>query len=314
MKRLSKYVLFLTPLMLVACGGTDDGAAPATPDDGIRDVRVEIPAPEANYIDFIGSEEVIQPGTEKMTCIHFQYDGEDAAFSQQLALQGKFGHHAVLLSAKKPLPPGTVEDCTDAASMANFDPFTVSTDDMPEGYGTYLPKGKQMVLQTHYLNTSTTPIRTRDVVRLKMVPIDSVKKWVSMFVTGSLKIEMPAHQVSELQFDCTMPADVRLILLGGHMHEWGTKFEAFMGPNSTAMESLYAVDPWNSEFRDNPPVNLYFENPMPIAKGTVLRTYCQYNNTTPDALDFPKEMCSLFSLVEGSKEPIACVDGNDGGL
>jgi len=310
MVRSNRWALF--PLLLVAaCGGTNDGGAPAAPDDGIRDLRVEVPAADPNYIDFVGAEVVLEPGEDRMICTHFRYDGEDIAFSLQDTLQGKFGHHAILLGAKEPLPPGTMEDCTDAASMAKFDPFTVPSHELPAGRGTFLPKGKVLVLQSHYLNSGAVPIRVRDVVRLKTMPIAAVEKWASMYVTNDYGFELAPHGPGESQFDCVVPEDTMLLLIGGHMHERGTRFETLIGADEASLESVYLVDPWVGDYRDNPPVTLYFENPRPLPAGSIVRTHCSWNNTEMKPSVFPDEMCSTFGFVEGPKEPIRCFIGGD---
>jgi len=313
MIRLHRLLFLVMPMTLIACGGTDEAPVDEIPSDGIRDVRVAIPEPDAIHMDFIGPEQIIQPGEDKLFCTHFRYDGEDAAFNQQEALQGKFGHHTVLLAAKEPLPPGTTEDCTDVASMSKFEAFTLPTDEMPAGLGTFLPKGKQFVLQSHYLNTDSVPLRVRDVVRLKMVPIENVQKWASMYATNSYDLALAPHQVTDVQFDCTFPTDARLLLFGGHMHEWGTRFEASIGPDVNNLESSYLVDTWVTQYRDSPPISLFFTNPKPLTTGMIVRTHCTFNNNTDQVLDFPHEMCSTFALVEGSKDPITCTVGGKPG-
>lgn len=309
MIRSIRWALALPMLLVAACGGTDDESAPVAPDDGIRDLRVEVPAADPNYLDFVGAETVIQPGEDRMICTHFRYDGEDIAFSQQMTLQGKFGHHAVLLASKEPLPPGSVEDCTDVASMTKFDAFTIPSDELPAGRGTLLPKGKTMVVQSHYLNSGAAPIRVRDVVRLKTMPIEKVEKWVSTYATNDYSIQLAPHGTGEAKFDCVIPEDVNLMLIGGHMHEWGTRFEALLGPDEASLESAYIVDPWTTTYRDNPPITLYFENPKHLPAGTIVRTHCTWNNTEMEPLVFPHEMCSVFGFIEGPKEPITCLIG-----
>lgn len=313
MIRLNRLVVLVIPITLVACGGTDEAPVNEIPSDGIRDVRVTLPEPDAIHLDFIGAEDVIQPGEDKLFCTHFRYDGEDAAFNQQITSQGKFGHHAILLAAKEPLPPGTVEDCTDVEAMSKFDAFTIPTEEMPAGLGTFLPKGKPFVLQSHYLNTDSVPIRVRDIVRLKMIPIESVEKWASAYATNTYELGLAPHQVTDVQFDCTIPSDIRLLVFGGHMHEWGTRFEASIGPDAANLKSTYLVDQWNTQYRDSPPVSLYFNDPKPLTAGMILRTHCTFNNNTDTVLDFPHEMCSTFGLVEGSKEPITCIIGEKSG-
>jgi hypothetical protein len=305
MNLFSRLLFVATPLVLVACGGTDEGATPE-PSDGIRDLRVEIPAPDSAYVDFLGGEAVIQPGEERMICTHMRYDGEDLAFSNLETLQGKFGHHAVLLGAKEPLPAGTVEDCTNAEDMAKYDAYTIGDHELPPGRGLFMPKGKAMVLQSHYVNSGLVPIRVRDFVRAQRMPVEDVEVWAALYVTNLLNFTVPAHQEATVTFDCTVEKDVNLLFVGGHMHEWGRKFNLQYGDTVDSLQTIYTVDSWIPDFRDNPPVTLMEGNPMPIKTGALLRTSCTWANDGMTDISFPKEMCTSFGYAEGTKEPVVC--------
>src|SRR6266496_219640 len=103
----------LVALVAVACG--------RAPEVQIKDVRVPIPTADPNMVDFVGGEAVIEPGQQKMLCFHMQWDGGEFTYNGIDILQGKFGHHAVLLAAKEPKAPGTMEDCTEASKMSQYD-------------------------------------------------------------------------------------------------------------------------------------------------------------------------------------------------
>jgi hypothetical protein len=305
MTRFSRLLFVSLPLFVAACGNTDDGAPPNA-EDGVLDVRVAEPAADPNYIDFAGSEMLIPPGVERITCTHLRYDGEETAFSRADALQGIFGHHAILVTPKTPLEPGTVEDCTAGEDMAKFEAFTITGYEVDGDRGFYLPTGKPLVVQSHYVNAGSRPILTRDLVRIKKTPLAPVKNWVSVYATNKVSFEVPSHQSASTSFDCVIPQDLKLLLVGGHLHEWGTRFETFIGPNVDSLESVYLVDPWNPAYRDGPPITLFFENPMPLPQGTILRTSCTWMNNTEQNLGFPSEMCATFGFVEGTKDPLAC--------
>jgi hypothetical protein len=290
--------------LAVACGG---GSETAGSDDRVLDVRVQVPATDPTYVDFVSPEFEIEPGVERMDCVHFRYDGEDTAIQDVNSLQGKYGHHAVLLAAKDPKEPGTREDCTNAEDMTKYDPFAIPVE-LPEGLGVYLPKGKPLVLQIHYVNAGKKPIRVRDVVRLKTIPIASVRRWAATFATNSLDVKVPARGESTLSFDCAVPIDADLLLLGGHMHEHGKRIAIELGPDDKSLEQLYATD-WTAEYRDAPPITMMMTNPKPLQKGHILRTTCTWSNTESRPLTFPEEMCSAFGYVAGSKDAVVCRHG-----
>lgn len=142
-----------------------------------------------------------------------------------------------------------------------------------------------------------------------------VQTFAAPIATNTIDITLPAGESTEVSFDCELAEhqqlDVlgELLMLGGHMHEWGTKFEAKVGPSVDELESLYLVDPWHSEFRDVPPVTLFLENPKPLAAGTIIRTTCTWENTEAEAIEFPHEMCSTFGILAGIKDPVECRKG-----
>lgn len=305
---LARSSLVLVLALTASCGSSSE-TTPAATDDGITDVRVAVPAADPAFIDFVSSELVVEPGQEKMWCDHFEYTGEDIAFSDQDALQGKFGHHAILLSAKEPKAPGTGEDCSEAADMTKYEAFSIPKE-LPPGYGVYLPKGKRFVLQMHYVNAGRKPIRVRDVVRLKKRPIAEVTKWTSVMATNSIAaLAIPPKGKKTVTFDCTIPVDGELMLVGGHMHEAGVSFRTLHGKDAASLATIYEVPEWKAEYRDAPPVTLFTGEPLPVAKGDVLRTSCTWNNPNDKELKFPEEMCSTFGYIAGTKTPIECHDG-----
>lgn len=288
-------------------GEVDGMPAPAPAALEPLDVRVELPEPDPGYIDFVAGETVIPPGEERMICTHVEFDSdEDAAFEYLDSMQGKYGHHVVLLAAKQPLPAGTVEDCTAPEDMAKYDAYTIGDQELPPGYGVRLPAHHRMVVQAHYVNGDDRPIRTRDVVRLKRIAVDQVQTWAAIYVTNTLNVHIPAKDQAQVEFDCRVKKDVDLLVLGGHMHEWGTRFELLYGPDEDHLESLYLASPWVPQYRDLPPMTLFFQHPFKLQAGYLLRTKCQWHNDKDTELAFPHEMCTSFGYVGGTKDPEVC--------
>lgn len=301
MKILVTAALFVGAL-LMSCG-------PQAPvKDNIRDLRVEIPTADPAFLDFVSPEFVIEPGQDKLFCSDIVFEGDDVAFKDMKSLQGKFGHHFILMSTRAPKPPGTTYDCSEISAMKDFEPFAFPLgSELPAGHGSFLPKGKALVMQVHYVNTSTTPIRVRDVMRLKKVAISDVTTWTSMYSATSIDIALPPQSAStKITFDCALPQDVGLLVLGGHMHEWGKSFSVQIGPDVENLKEMYSVPAWKPDFRDSPPLSLYLTNPIQLSKGTVIRTTCEWQNSTDKSVVFPHEMCAAVAVLSGSKEPILC--------
>lgn len=262
-----------------------------------------MPTVDPGFIDFASSEQVIGAGEDKMFCTELAYDGDDSAFTEVESLQGKFGHHVILVSTTAPRGPGSSYDCTE---MRDFLPLAIPANGWPAGFGSSLARGTPVVLQMHYVNTSNTPLLVRDVVRLKRMPVADVTTWVAPFAFNHEAFSIPAHGTGSATFDCAMPAEYKLLLIGGHMHESGTSFKVEWGPSTTALDKLYEVTAWQAEYRDEPPVDLYLQNQKVIPSGTVMRTTCAWKNDTDQALAYPHEMCAAFGLFAGTKDPFIC--------
>jgi len=272
------------------------------------DLRLPMPQPDPKFVDFVGLDTVIKAGEDKMVCVHVKHEGAAVAYDVAQTMQSKFGHHFILLKAKEPKPPGTVEDCTKAEDMAKYDVLTIPEFDLPAGQAFYLESGTAMVMQSHYVNTSREPIRIRDVLRIRKVDISSVKTWAATFALASLTYSVKPFERLKHTFDCKMPSDQQLIMIGGHMHEWGTKFSfAYVDNPTGTMKELYKVDTWRAEYRDAPPTTLMRDKPLLLAAGTSLRTECQWYNDTMEPLTFPHEMCSSFGVVLGTRNNWSCI-------
>jgi hypothetical protein len=93
------------------------------------------------------------------------------------------------------------------------------------------------------------------------------------------------------------------------MHEEGSKFLVLIGPDVDNLSPIYTVDPWLSEFRDAPPIEIFSDEPIPLAQGTIVRTVCEWDNGRDETLGFPGEMCSTFSYIAGAQDPLTCASG-----
>jgi hypothetical protein len=303
-KPLPKRMQWATSVLTFALVGC--GPAAKMVEEQPRDLRVEIPAPDPAWMDFVTPEAVIQPGEDKMFCTILQNQNGLTSFSDVKGYQGKFGHHIILLAwASDENPVGSTFDCS--KMTVGFQPLAVPLNNLTKGQATELPANLKMAIQMHYVNTSQTPILVRDVIRLKRFEHSEVTEWVSMMVTNTANFVVPPKASNfEQSFDCVLPQDIRVSLLGGHMHEWGTKFRFEHGTSTSSLKTIYSVDDWQAEYRDNPPISLFSDQPIQMRKGDVLRTTCTWNNTETHALEFPEEMCSAFTRVLGQKDPVVC--------
>ena len=273
--------------------------------DGVLDLRIALPPSEDDIAIFVSAEMVIAAGDEVQFCTYVESPSEDLYIEVVEMLQGKYGHHAILLATRESEPAGTVIDCTSEEAMGELDLLLLPLE-LPPGHAQRLPANSRMVVQSHYFNVDSMDVRVRDVVRLHTVPIEAVEVPTAPFATHNYDVAVEPGASRELSFDCTMDRDAGLITIGGHMHELGTAFNFEHASNGAAMQAVYTLPKWQEDYRDAPPIESFVNNPLPLSNGDTLRTTCTWNNTRDHVLEWPEEMCSAFGLLTGSFEPYIC--------
>jgi hypothetical protein len=98
------------------------------------------------------------------------------------------------------------------------------------------------------------------------------------------------------------------------MHDWGESITIEREVEGS-MESIWGVEEWRPDFRDNPPFNKYEPSaPLHLSQGDKLVLTCNYNNTLDHPLRFPSEMCSLlgiyFPAVENDENGVVICDSH----
>jgi hypothetical protein len=177
---------------------------------------------------------------------------------------------------------------------------------MPDGLAIRVPAGAQIVLQSHYINLGES-FTANDSASLELVPPGSIESYVNQFVFNDVGFSIPPHEELESVSTCTTPADVDLIRLLGHMHEWGSyyKLERLDGDDE-AIETVIEKE-WDPVYTSDPDI-LTFEpdQPMHMAAGTRLRQTCRWFNDTADPILFPREMCLAYGLYYPDSGEIFC--------
>jgi hypothetical protein len=277
----------------------------------LDDLATERPPPEASQ-SWDLTEQIIQPGDDVQICHFLEETTEEMWVKSFNSFQGKYGHHLIIFKARITEKPGTIRDCTSAEDMIRLSPIISSVqfglERFPDGMAIRVPRGSQIVLQQHYVNTSEKPIRVKDVAYVETVPASDVMVPAGFFGISDIDFELApnATDVQRVAFECEVPRDMKLLLAGPHMHEWGTQFVAEMGPASGPTEVL-RVDKWEAWMRDEPPVHDWGKDaPFELKEGDVMRTACTFKNTTSRKLIFPTEMCATygyyFPAPNGSEE------------
>ena len=294
-----RRLLVAAPLFLAV--GCPNGAPP---DHGPVDERVAIPpAPEAGKgVQILLPERVVPTGADQMWCVVSDFaPDQDVLIKSFEAYQGPLGHHLFGMKSAIPRTAGEEFDCTTVDQMTTLEPLISPNTTDKEGNGTLLtdeftvriPANTQVIIQSHYVNVSTSDILVRDVVNFVFLPPDEERIEANYLVLNDDALHIPAtneHYVHSSE--CTMQHDFNFVAMHGHMHEWGkrTFIEHILPDNTT--ETIYDEPNWNASFRDAPPIERWpTAEPMVFHTGDKMRVTCDWVNDTANDISFPDEMC-----------------------
>jgi len=291
--------VFLALMLLAACAGTAD--------DGPVENFAEIPEdPDpAEAIQFVMPEWTVPAGEEKQMCWVPEWSPpEDMWVTGFEFSQGLGGHHLTTLRSNVPVPAGEMWDCTQLEAMTNLEPLVVtdgSSDGgfsggglglLEEGFAFRMEEATTIVIQSHYVNYSQDDWLVRDVGRITLWNQPEEPQEAGYIILNHGSIDLDPGE-GDAGTDCTLPVgqDFNLIMLFGHMHELGREIRIEAGLPGTE-EELYAIDDWEPDFRDLPPVTKWdSSDPVTLPGGSRFAVDCHFNNTRDHQVRFPEEMC-----------------------
>ncbi len=175
----------------------------------------------------------------------------------------------------------------------------------PEGSGHVLPKGTQLLIQLHLLNTSAADVTTPVVVKMREAAAPNVTP-VGLYAFGTNDITLAATQPGSVSNDCTVEHDVNIFAWWPHMHRLGVSLSLSVGPSADSLEEVYRIDPWDFDNQE------MTATPLHIPQGYLSRVICAYNNPSMNEVTFGEssndEMCFLSTFVTPAEEALdGCV-------
>jgi hypothetical protein len=286
----STLVLWLAP----ACGG---------PDDGTRELDLSTP----DLTD-------IASGADITFCSYL-----DAPVDQDLDIvsftghQTEYGHHTILFGVRTARPAGT--RLCDESDMINVrflagSAAETGTQDTPAGVAFRLRQGEQLMIQSHFINTSDQTITGRSWFEVEAAPPDPSRQPADLFTVVSTDVHVDAHATGSAHASCPIGADTQLVMLAGHAHEWGTHVAIHQTAAGGAPVTLYDQD-WSPTRMFDPVIERYpATQPLRFAPGDTVTVDCDYANDTDQALEFPREMCVAWGYYFPADHELDCVDGH----
>jgi hypothetical protein len=216
-------------------------------------------------------------------------------------------HHMFFSRTTAPEPDG-ISEC-DVVFKQTWIPLFLagrgaSTLQYPAGDANVLPKGTQVVLQVHLLN-STPHDETIDIALALHQSKTANPVPVGLYAFGSTIISLPPSSTSTVTAECAPDRDVTSFAMFAHQHQLGTKMTLEVMNAAGQYELAYKRDPFDF---NNQTIE---QTPISIAKGTKTRITCTYDNTTTATVGFGEsshdEMCYLAMFVPGEAGTFGCV-------
>lgn len=249
----------------------------------------------------------VKPGEERYVCYAATMD-EDLAVGRFSSEKNPIVHHFLLVETVSPEQEGQYPcDVLFRPTWAPMYAATTadSTVEIPEGAAKIIPKGKQVLLQAHVLNTTTEPVTRSVEVSLERSHLEHPEK-TGIMLFGAANIHLPPERVTTVENRCTVNRDVRLYAVLPHMHQLGQRLELTFGPDDASQTAAYVRDPFR--FDDQ-----YFDSlKLTIPSGSVVHTRCAFENDSDQTVTFGEssrdEMCFAVGFNVGSEDLELCTE------
>jgi hypothetical protein len=319
--------------LLSACGSTN---GPATPPDTASAAVFSPPPAGEGYTRLVAKKiPDIKPGADITYCQYVMPAlDHDVDILSLTGYQSAFGHHIVAFSfaddgtkqigesfpcmgteVSSGSPGGAGLDVGSyLGGIAGANDKNNSGSPLPEGVAFRLKTGNGIMLNVHFLNTGDKTVDGNGVIDVKLAEPDPNRLIASMFVNVNLNFDLAPKERTDSSVECVAQKDTQIIMASNHMHEYGVAASSeVVRAGSTVAESLHDDPTWTYDMQFNIVYSRWpAATPYVVHAGDTIRTNCSWQNTTANALTFPREMCVgiAFVLVSGDnpKAP-GCVNG-----
>jgi hypothetical protein len=303
------FTLLACSAVLGGCGGDETQATSGTSSTGT-------PGEAANALVFHTGEFEAPPG-DSFECFYTDTITEkelNAVYAT--AVQGPGGHHVTVYYSdimRKPQHHPCIDaEMTSLRQIGAGGPEGAESAAeglvrLPDGLAIKVPAGKQIVVQSHYINTTGAVEKVNDSITLHLVEDKDVKAYANYHVIENDEFEVPPQGTLSAQRTCTLDQDLDVVVLLGHMHEAGKHFRLERADGEgKPFEMLYDHD-WQPQNVSHPPViNNTMDKPLHFAKGTRFRQTCTWDNASAKPLIFPNEMCLSFMYYFPDRGELFC--------
>ena len=262
----------------------------------------------------------IAPGADVTLCSYLPASASFATTSDIVQASGYTSalgsHHALLALASRDRPVDTHACTDDDMTNSRFLAGVGGGDagggafDIPAGIAFRVDGGRQLLVQTHWINATDHPIDGQVAFVIRVQPPSTSVQPAQLLNWGTSQISIPAGADGSAHGECPVGRDLHVFILGGHAHEWGTHVTLGLRPAAAAPATIYD-QAWTPHDTFDPP-RTHFDvgAPMDVHAGDVLTADCTYHNSTGATLEFPREMCIGFAFFFPGDAELDCLDGS----
>jgi hypothetical protein len=238
----------------------------------------------------------IQPGQEIERCKFFQVPATGLNVNSAVVRYLTGSHHVLLYrTSYTSVPTATrdgkapaidengVFDCAEgAAADWEVNGVVAGTQSskaknaatFPPGVAAKLAPGTVLVINTHYLNASSSPLVADVRINLYTLADKDVKEEGGFLFFYNPFIRVPARGTASSRMRCTLPEDITLVSGQSHMHRRGVGYIAnLVDPADGSLAPLYESHDW-----ENVPISEWSPG-LALSKGVSIDYTCQYQNS-----------------------------------
>jgi hypothetical protein len=317
MKTLDALVLSVGVLGLSACGSSGD-SKPEPAEQGYPGGKAFDPPAVQDGFTRIEAPVVsgIEPGADISYCQFVMAPVDrDMDILDMTGFQSLGGHHSLAYTNTRDVPVGTSRVCTDDDDMQGG--FLGGTGGegtavaLPDGVAFRLPKGSGVMLNTHFLNTTEDTLEGYTVVDFEFSEVDPTRKIAAFFSNGTTTFDIPPNGEVSAIAECVAREDMDFIFFTSHMHEYGSFGETELVRGGTAEPEIIHTGSWIPHYQVAPEWSTWsLDAPLTVKKGDLFRSHCRWENSTSNAMTFPREMCfGIGFYISDTPAAPACLDG-----
>lgn len=265
-------------------------------------------AEKSSDIEF-SMETTVGPGSEAQVCrlVQVPSDRGDIAVPSAESHFTAGSHHFLAYRTSMTSMPdggGDVVDC-----LATSAPFVTGsyfesqqpdmTHTLPSGIAHVFKPGEVMVLQAHYLNTTTAFINAKISFKLHTMDPAEVQHEAGTILFSNFRLKVPPLSKVTQTETCPVSStnDMNVLLLWSHMHSRAVHFVATTDDGALSGAPLYETDEWS----EPQPRIFDGDSPTTVHIGSHITFSCDYDNPTNSTFVYgpsaqANEMCILHGM------------------